>query len=245
VPGAPGALSQEESILFEDDTQLLTKFSENLTIDQVSLKSFCCREKLVITESNAAGQETSKREYLNLYRVERQLNRQVATRTTFQETRDWQKAQDRTGPEALKDFPVLENLFTGALNRMFDLENRFANDFKKERLERIEGKECQVLWFETVSQLSGQKIQILGQWMPLRQQGHAWVRVEDSRLLRIAAKQLKLPKGSRSYEYQIDYRSQLLSGKCPYLPSHTQLKVELKDKRFVVVQEYSDFEDLP
>jgi hypothetical protein len=245
VSGIPGALAQEENIEFEDDMQILTKFSENLTIDQVSLKSFRCREKLVITESNATGQEMYKREYLNLYKVERQFNRQVATRTTFQETRDWQKAQDRKGPEAVKDFPVLENPFTGSLNQMFDLENRFANDFKKERQERIDGKECQVLRFETVSQLSGQKIQVLGQWLPLRQQGHAWIRVEDNRLLRIAAKQLKLPKGCRSYEYQIDYLSQPLFGKRPYLPRHTRLKVELKDKRFVVEQDYADFEDLP
>jgi hypothetical protein len=240
----PGTIAQDETIEFEDEMQILTKFSENLTIDQVSLKSFRCREKLVIAEFNATGQEASKREYLNLYKVERQLNRQVATRTTFQETRDWPKALEEGDSEAFKNLPILENLFTGALSQMFDMENRYANDFKQERKERIEGKECQVLRFETVGQLSGLKIQILGQWMPLRLQGHVWVRLEDNRLLRVTAKQLKLPKGYRSYQCQIDYFSQFLFGKRLYLPGHTRLEVGLKDKRFVVDHEFSDFEEL-
>jgi len=78
----------------------------------------------------------------------------------------------------------------------------------------------------------------------LRQQGLVWVGVDDNRLLRISAKQLKLPKGCRNYEFQIDYRPEMLFGKKLNLPAHTQLKIELKDKRFLIEQEYFDFEEI-
>jgi hypothetical protein len=234
--------AQEESIIFEDDQQILTRLSENLSMDQISLRSFQCRERLVVTESDVKRQTVARREFLNRYQVERQQNREVATRATFQETRMWGKSSDGKEPGALGDLPTLDTPFTGAINQMFDFENRFASDFHKERQEVIDGNNCEVLRFETVPQLAGQQINILGRPVPLRQRGLVWIGVNDNRLLRISAKQLKLPKGWRNYEFQIDYRSETLFGKRLYLPGHTLLKIELKDKRYVVEQEYFDFE---
>ena len=239
-----GLRAQEESIIFEDDQQILTRLSENLSMDLISLKSFRCQEKLVVTESNAKGQMVAKRGFLNRYQVERQLKREVATRTTFQETRTWENSPGGVDPVALGDLPTLDNPFTGAVSQMFDFENRFATDFHKERQEVIDGNNCEVLRFETVPQLAAQQIHILGAVVSLRQQGLVWIAVNDNRLLRVSAKQLKLPKGCRNYEFQIDYRTQLLFGKKLNLPGHTQLKIELKDKRFVVEQEYGDFEEM-
>ncbi len=234
--------AQEESIIFEDDQQILTHLSENLSMDQISLRSFQCRERLVVTESDAKGQTLARREFLNGYQVERQQNREVATRATFRETRMWGGGAAGNDPGALGDLPTLDNPFTGAINQMFDFENRFASDFHKERQEVIDGNNCEVLRFETVPQLAGQQINILGHPVPLRQRGLLWVGVNDNRLLRISAKQLKLPKGWRKYEFQIDYRPETLFGKRLYLPGHTLLKIELKDKGYVVEQEYFDFE---
>ena len=243
--GFVSSQAQDETITFEDDQQILTRLSENLSMDQISLKSFRCHEKLVVTQAEAKGQTQTKREWLNLYRVERQQNRQVATRVTFRETRVWQKSPEGEEPSSLADLPVLDSPFTGALNQIFDLENRYANDFHKERQEVINGDNCQVLQFDTVPQLTGQHISVLGKSVPLRVQGQLWIRLSDNRLLRIDAKQRKLPKGCRNYEFQIDYQPQVLFGKQLYLPVHTRLKIERKDKRYVVEQEYFDFEALP
>ena len=235
---------QEDSIVFEDDQQILTRLSENLSMEEISLRSFQCRERLTITESSSKGQSPGRREFLNHYQVKRQPNREVATRATFQEMRTWGESPQGIEPGALGDLPTLENPFTGAINQMFDFENRFATDFHKERQEVIDGNNCEVLRFETVPELAGQQIHIVGAVVSLRQRGFVWVSVNDNRLLRVFGKQIKLPKGCRNYEFQIDYHPQTLFGKKLNLPAHTQLKIELKDKHFIIEQEYSDFEEI-
>ena len=239
--GAPFP-AQEESIIFEDDQRILTRMSETLSMDHISLGSFQCRERLVVVESDVKRQTSVKREFLNRYHVERQKSREVATRAAFQESRMWGEPSEGKDPGALGDLPSLDNPFTGAVSQMFDFENRYASDFHKERQEVIDGNNCEVLRFETVPQLGGLEINIVGHSLPLRQRGLMWVGVNDNRLLRISARQLKLPKGWRSYEFQIDYRPEMLFGKKLYLPGHTLLKIELKDKRYEIEAEYSDFE---
>ena len=109
----------------------------------------------------------------------------------------------------------------------------------------ILGHDCLVLAFDTVPDISRKKISILKSEVPLRQRGQLWVTKADFRLVRVKATQLKLPKGCRSYEYQLEYAPQSLDGRLRYLPSSLVVKVGLKEKSYRLEQKYSQFETLP
>jgi hypothetical protein len=95
-----------------------------------------------------------------------------------------------------------------------------------------------------VPEITETKFSLFGQVVKLRQRGQVWIDAKTHQLVRLTARQTKLPKACKSYEYQIDFRPQALFGRSMALPARAELKLELKDKAFVVLQEYSKFEEM-
>lgn len=226
---------------FEDALLALSQVSEQITISQLSLKSFRCQEKLSIVETEAKTKLAQRHEFSHLYTVTRKPDRRVNEKLIFAESRP--EAPEGSTP-GWAPFPLIELPFTGRWTEAFSFENRLANDFKKQPPETIDGRSCLVFAFETVPEITETKFSLAGQTVKLRQRGRVWVDDKTNQLVRLMARQTKLPKGCKSYEYQIDFQPKALFGRSMALPVRAELKVELKDKAFVVLQEYSRFEEM-
>jgi hypothetical protein len=235
-------VKEEDFENFEDDLLPLAKLGEQVTAGLLSLKSFRCQEKIVLREFEKKSQSSRQQEFLNTYEVRRQPDKRAKDQLFFSETRLPRNPGNDDGPGPSYDFPLIENPFTGYIIQAFSFENRLANDFKKVRKEMVAGRNCLVFSFETVPEISTTKILVTGKPVTLRQRGFIWLDVETNRLVRIAARQLKLPRGCRAYEYRVDLSSQRLFDKELSLPMNTELKVELKDKGYQVDQHYGQFE---
>jgi hypothetical protein len=230
---------------FEDELLVLTKLSENLTVDFLSLKSFSCREKLLLTEEQEGSSESKQLEWEHSYQVIRQPRKRVVSEASFVEARKWQAGTSAAGPEPTQEYPFFDAPFTGYVSQMFSLDNRLSNDFKRTKEENMLGRDCVVLTFETVQEITQRKISILKTEVPLRQRGLLWVTKDDYRLVRLKASQTKLPKGCRSYEYQIDFSPQSLAGRSVYLPFSLELTITLKNRIYRIIQNYTRFEAMP
>jgi hypothetical protein len=224
---------------FEDDLLVLTQLSEQITLNQLSLKSFRCQEKIVVVETDRKTQQQQRRESSHLLTVSRRPDQRVNEKLIFSETRV--PALDIGD---LPQMPMLDQPFTGTWMETFYFENRLANDFRKLPAEHVDGRGCAVFAFETVPQISEIKVLLLGKPVPLRQRGQIWVDTKDFQLVRLIAKQLKLPKPCRDYDYRVDFKQQRLFGRNISMPARTEVKIELKDKGLTVVQDYSNFEVL-
>jgi hypothetical protein len=213
--------------------------SEQITVDQLSLRAFRCQEKISIVELDAKGRASQRQESSHAYRVARQPDRRVNEKLIFTESRA--TAPSGRGWDRI---PLVDQPFTGRWTEAFSFENRLSNDFRKQPPETIDGRRCLVFAFETVPEITEARISLLGQVVKLRQRGRVWIDVKTHQLARVAARQTKLPKGWKSYEYQIDFRPQPLFGRTMALPVRAELKVELKDRGFQVLQEYSQFKEM-
>jgi hypothetical protein len=92
--------------------------------------------------------------------------------------------------------------------------------------------------------MSATKILILGKTVSLRQRGLVWVDAGTNHLIRLTAKQLRLPQGCRAYEFQMDFATRIILDQKLSLPAHAELKVDLKQKSYQVEQDYSEFQPL-
>jgi hypothetical protein len=235
---------EEEFENFEDDLMVLTRVSEQVMMNQLSLRSFRCQEVITVTERDNKSNQSSRREFVNSYQVKRKPETRVNAQLTFVETR---KPQDANGPsesQSEPDFPTLDNPFSGFIIQSFSFENRLANDFKKETKEALGGRDCLRFGFETVPQLSTSSVSVMGGDVALRQRGFIWVDAETNRLVRLSAHLLKLPKGCKAYEYDVSFSHGRLFDKDVQLPTHIQLKVQFKQKSYEVEQQYREFEPL-
>ena len=232
---------EDEFGAFEDDLLVLAQVGERITVNHLSLRSFRCQEKIAIVETDLKTKSTQHREFAHEYLVVRKPDRRVNEKLIFSESRP-------IAPEGTTldwdGVPLIDQPFTGRWMDAFSFEYRMANDFKKQPPEAIDGRPCLVFSFETVPEITDTKFSLLGQTVKLRQRGRVWVDAKTSQLVRLTGRQTKLPKGCKSYEYQIDFRPQALFGRSMALPARTELKVELKDKAFAVLQEYSRFEEM-
>ncbi|MBM3804102.1 MAG: hypothetical protein FJW26_17530 [Acidimicrobiia bacterium] len=238
-----GAQGREEAEFegFEDGLLALTQVSEQITLDQLSLRAFRCQEKISIVELDAKGRASQRQESSHAYLVARQPDRRVNEKLIFTESRPALPS----GPGPSWDrVPLVDQPFTGRWTEAFSFENRLANDFRKQPPETVGGRACLVFAFETVPEITETRISLLGAVVKLRQRGRVWIDAKTHQLARVAARQTKLPKGWKSYEYQIDFQPQALFGRTMALPAQTELKVELKDRAFQVRQEYSQFEEM-
>lgn len=239
---SPARQAREEDFEnFEDDLLPLTKLGEQVTADLLSLKSFRCQEKIVLREFEKKSKTSRQQEFLSTYEVRRQPDKRANEQLLFSEARLPLSPGD-DGPGTAYNFPLIENPFTGYIIQAFSFENRLANDFKKVRKETVEGRNCLVFSFATVPEISATKILVTGKPVALRQRGFIWLEVETNRLVRIAARQLKLPRDCRTYEYRVDLSTQRFFGREFSLPTHTELKVELNDKSYQVDQNYGQFQ---
>jgi hypothetical protein len=126
--------------------------------------------------------------------------------------------------------------------QMFSLDNRLGLDLKKIKEEKQAGRECVLFSFLTFPDLSTVRLQMLDQWVGLRQQGEVWVDAANFQLVRITGQQLKLPKNWRSYKYEVEFSPLPDLGPKVFLPIHVGVKVEMKDRSYQVDQTYSKFE---
>lgn len=232
-------VSDDDFTGFEDSLLALTQLSEQITLDQLSFRSFRCQERIAVVVKDSKTQQGERREFTHTYTLSRQPDRRGSEKLIFSESRF-----PVLPAAAWPQLPLLEQPFTGAWIEAFSFENRLANDFKKLPPELIEGRECLVFAFETVPQISATKIKLLDKWVPLRQRGRIWVAPKTFQLVRLVARQTKLPKGSSSYEYRIDFRPQRMFGRSISMPVLAESKLGLRGKTFEVVQEYSKFEPL-
>ena len=227
---SPARQAKEEDFEnFEDDLLPLTKLGEQVTADLLSLKSFRCQEKIVLREFEKKSKASRQQEFLSTYEVRRQPDKRANEQLLFSVTR-------------LPLNPGADGPPTAYIVQAFSFENRLANDFKKVRKETVEGRNCFVFSFATVPEISTTKVVVTGKPVALRQRGFIWLEVETNRLVRIAARQLRLPRGCRAYEYRVDLSTQRLFDKELSLPTHTELKVELNDKGYQVDQNYGQFQ---
>jgi hypothetical protein len=231
----------EEFEGFEDGLLALSQVSEQITVNQLSLKTFRCQEKISIVETDSKTKSTQRHEFSHPYVVTRKPDRRVNEKLIFSESRP---ADAEGSPPGWDRVPLIDQPFTGRWTEAFSFENRLANDFKKQPSETIDGGACLVFAFETVPEITETKLSLLGQVVKLRQRGRVWIDAKTHQLVRLTARQTKLPKGFKSYEYRIDFQPQALFGRNMALPVRAELKVELKDKAFAVLQEYSQFEEL-
>ncbi len=238
-------LKDENFESFEDELLVLSKLSENLTLDALSLKSFRCREKILLKEIGIGSQIARQLEWEHPYRILRLPRQRAVSEAAFTETREWRAADSTNAAELSEASPLFDTPFTGYVSQMFAFDNRLSNDFKKVREEKIRGRDCLVLAFDTVPEITRKKITILKSEVPLRQRGLLWVTKDDFRLVRLKSTQLKLPKGCRGYEYQLDYAAENLNGRLNYLPASLVLKISLNNKGYEIEQKYSEFKTLP
>ena len=232
---------EDEFENFEDGLVALSQVSEQITVTHLSLKTFRCLEKISIVETDSKTKSNQRHEFSHPYVVARKPDRRVNEKLIFSESRP--AVPEGSTPD-WEPFPLLELPFTGRWTEAFSFENRLANDFKKQPSENIDGKNCLVFGFETVPEITETKFSLFGQVVKVRQRGQVWIDAGTNQLVRLTARQTKLPKGCKSYEYTIDFRPQALFGRSMALPVRTELKVELKDKAFAVLQEYSKFEEM-
>lgn len=235
---------EEELESFEDDLGVLTHVSEQLMMNQLSLRSFRCQERIVVTENVIKPESSNTREFVTDYEVKRKAETRANPQLTFVETRKPQSSDNAGNPLAEVDFPVLENPFSGFVVQSFSFENRLANDFKKAPNEAVAGRDCLKFGFETVPELSSGSVAVMGNRVALRQRGFVWLDGETNRLVRLSARLTKLPKGCKAYEYEVNFSHGRLFDKEIQLPTHIELKVQLKDKSYQVVQHYTQFEPL-
>jgi hypothetical protein len=226
---------------FEDDLMVLTQVGEQITVNHLSLRSFRCQEKIAIIETDSKTKAAQHREFSHPYLVARKPDRRVNEKLIFAESRPIAPEGATLGWEGV---PLVDQPFTGRWMEAFSFEYRMANDFKKQPPDTIDGRSCLVFAFETVPEITETKFSLLGQTVKLRQKGRVWIDSKTNQLVRLMGRQTKLPKGCKSYEYQIDFLPQTLFGRSMALPVRTELKVELKDKAFAVLQEYSRFEEM-
>lgn len=231
---------EDEFAGFEDDLLVLTQVGEQITLNQLSLKSFRCQEKIAIVETDSKTKSTQRREFSHPYLVARKPDRRANEKLIFAESRP-------IAPEGTTldwdGVPLIDQPFTGRWMEAFSFEYRMANDFKKMPPETIDGRPCLVFAFETVPEITETRFPLLGQAVKVRQRGRVWIDAKTNQLVRLTGRQTKLPKGCKSYEYQIDFQPQILFGRNMALPARAELKVELKAKAFAVLQEYSRFEE--
>jgi hypothetical protein len=245
VPMSPAAQEHDQDFEgFEDNLLLLTKLGEQVTLHQLSLKSFRCQERVRVTEIDKASKVTRQKEFVNTYEVVRKPDKRVNEQLLFTETRSSNSLNDVPDQNPPWEFPTIENPFTGYVLKMFSFENRLANDFKKVREEKVEGRDCVVFAFETVPEMSRTKILILGKTVALKQRGLVWVDAVTNHLIRLSTKQLRLPPGCKAYEFQMDFAAQSLFDRKLSLPAHTELRVDLKQKSYQVEQDYAEFQPL-
>jgi hypothetical protein len=227
---------------FEDGLDVLTKLSEQITIDQLSLKSFRCLEKTRAIETDKKTKAIRHREASSRYEVSRQADKRFNDKPIFSETRTPSEGAAQTSE--IGGIPLIENPFTGYITQAFSFDNRLSNDFKNVKKEKLSERDCQVFSFQTVPEISAAMIPLLGKPVPLRQKGLLWVDNETHQLIRVTAKQTKLPKGCLSYEYRINLKMLTLFGRRFSIPVSTELIVDFKDKTYQVIQEYSDFQPI-
>ncbi|MEW5979545.1 MAG: hypothetical protein AB1898_27425 [Acidobacteriota bacterium] len=233
--------ARDDFELFEDRLSVLTRLSEKVTLDLLSLKRLTCRERILVREFDKQNQLRQQVEQVGHYEVVRQPDQRVNEQLLFRESRR-PLEEPPSAPVLLADTPLIDNLFTGVFSRMFSLENRLANDFKEVKEETVAERRCVVLEFETVPELNTTKILVLGKPVPLRLRGMVWIDAEKAELVRVSAKQTKLPKGCRTFEYVMDYTSLPIGTRTIRIPVRAELGVELKDKRILVEQSYFQFQ---
>jgi hypothetical protein len=222
---------------FEDNMLALTRLSEQVAMDQLSIKTFRCQERIVVEELDHKTRKSRHEESTHSFSVRRLPDKRVNEKLIFSESRT-----PTLEVTQLPQVPLMDQPFTGDWLGTFSFENRLTNDFEKLPSEQIAGRECLVFGFETVPQISAGKIMLMGKQVPLRQRGRVWIDAESFQLVRFVASQIKLPKGCRSYEYRVDFRPQRLFGTTMSIPVRAETRLVLKDKTFVMVQDYSRFE---
>lgn len=229
----------------QDDTLVLTRVGENVSISLLSLKNFSCREQVSIEESGKGLTGTISRNWVYHYQVALKKSKDPTLQHIFEEKRMPLESSSSEAAGTLLDFPALENPFTGYLSGLFSLENRLANDYRGSGEETLNGIKCIVLAFETTPEFATLKIPFINQKASLRQRGRIWVDSRSYRLIRISGMQQKLPKGWRSYQYVTDYS--LVPEICRQvnLPARIEIKAEWSGRTYLVRQEYSEFKLLP
>jgi hypothetical protein len=235
---------EEELESFEDDLLVLTRLSEQMMLNQLSLRSFRCQERIVVTEHISKPESSTKREFVSAYEVKRKAETRANAQLTFVEARKSGRPAPQTDPLSDPDFPLVENPFSGFVIRSFSFENRLANDFKKAPNEKMAGRDCLKFAFETVPELAESSISVMGIQTALRQRGFIWVDADTHHLVRVSAQLTKLPKGCKGYEYDVSFSSGRLFNKEIQLPTHVELKVQFKDRSYEVEQHYKEFEPL-
>jgi hypothetical protein len=239
-----GKEEEDEIEGFEDNLLVLTRLSEQVMMNQLSLRSFRCQEVISVMEHDSKSAQSTTREFVNAYEVKRKSETRANAQLTFIEARTPQDSGTKGELWSDTNFPTLENPFSGFIIQSFSFENRLANDFKKMPKETLAGRDCLKFEFDTVPQLSSSSISVMGNQTALRQRGLIWVDAETNRPVRVSARLTKLPKGCKAYEYQVNFSHGRLFGKEIQLPTHVELKVQLKDKSYEVTQDYKDFEPL-
>src|SRR6185295_7094866 len=78
---------EDEFESFEDGLLALSQVSEQITVSQLSLKTFRCQEKLSIAETDSKTKSTQRHEFSHPYIVARQPDRRVNEKLIFTESR--------------------------------------------------------------------------------------------------------------------------------------------------------------
>ena len=120
---------EDEFENFEDELLALSQVGEQITVNQFSIKSFRCQEKLSIVETDAKTKLTQRHEFSHPYVVARKPDRRVNEKLIFSESRPEEPEGSTPG---WAPFPLIELPFTGLWTQAFSFENRLANDFKKQ-----------------------------------------------------------------------------------------------------------------
>ncbi len=237
-------LDQEDFEGFEDSLLALTKLSEETTLNQFAIRNFRCLERIQVLEVTKKTRDSHEGEFLSTYELNRKADRRADGQLLFTIARKPVASSSQPQSSMPPDVPLIENPFTGYIVAVFTFENRLNSDFKRLRQESVAGRDCVVFAFETVPEISRSRIPILGKTVPLRQKGFVWIDSVNYQVVRLTAKQLKLPSGCRSYEYQIDFSLLNLFNREMSLATHLELNVELKDRSYRVIQNFSHFESL-
>ncbi len=244
-PAVPPESNEGLLTKLQDDTLVMTRVGENVSISLLSLRNFSCREQISVEESGKGLSGSTSRNWVYHYQVALKKSTEPTLQRIFEENRRSVEPSSSEAAGTVLDIPTLENPFTGYLSGLFSLENRLANDYRGAGEETLNGVKSLVLAFETTPEFATLKIPFLNQKASLRQRGRLWVDSQSYQLIRIAGIQQKLPKGWKSYQYVAEYSLFPGIGRQVNLPVRIEIRAERSGRNYLVRQEYSDFKLLP
>lgn len=180
---------------------LLSKFAERITTEELNLKKVSCQEWVQVELPPSQRGTPAQGPIEFMMTGESKQSGQFSSDTFFVETHTPRNGKETTGTNSemmVKDSFSAASEFLGMGHREV-YSQQFAGK------ETWGGRDVFVATFQTLPKLETRKITIEGKPTPMRLTGKVWMEGRGGALLKLEVRQTKLPKGVREFSYSIEY----------------------------------------